>query len=233
MVMLKPMSNKNKYLNGLLAGIFLLQFAHITIVILSDISPGFPGQTTLLKLFFVGEEANIPAWFESCLFLICSALLMVISWGKRSVEDRFWRHWLVLAVIFVLLSLDEIASLHEMTIPVMRKLLGEHELLYYPWVVLGAIFIIVLLFVYAKFLLALDARVRLQFIVAGIVFVSGSIGMEVLEGYLIATSSGTGSYSGWLQGVEEFLEMFGLWLFIRALIHYFSHQGNSVKIEFS
>ena len=37
-----------------------------------------------LRLFNVGEERNIPTWFESVLFLLCSILLAVVMVSRRS-----------------------------------------------------------------------------------------------------------------------------------------------------
>src|SRR5687767_6104929 len=66
-----------------------------------------------LRLFDVGEERSIPTWFESILFLLCSSLLAVVTVAKKQRNDRYSLHWSVLSIILLLLSLDEVASIHE------------------------------------------------------------------------------------------------------------------------
>ena len=59
-----------------------------------------------LRLFNVGDERNIPTWFESILFLLCSTLLAVVAVAKKQRNDRYSLHWSVLYIIHLLLSLD-------------------------------------------------------------------------------------------------------------------------------
>src|SRR5918994_2783862 len=66
-----------------------------------------------LRLFNVGDERNIPTWFESILFLLCSILLAVVTVAKKQRNERYSLHWGVLSTILLLLSLDEVASIHE------------------------------------------------------------------------------------------------------------------------
>src|SRR5215207_11522321 len=74
---------------------------------------GQEGYLQPLRIFDVGEERSIPTWFESMQFLLCSILLAVIAVAKKQRNDRYSLHWSVLSAIFLLLSLDEVASIHE------------------------------------------------------------------------------------------------------------------------
>src|SRR5919107_2067650 len=74
---------------------------------------GVEGYLQPLRIFDVGEERSIPTWFESIQFLLCWTLLAVGALAKKRRSDRYSLHWRVLSIILLLLSLDEVASIHE------------------------------------------------------------------------------------------------------------------------
>lgn len=63
----------------------------------------------LLQLFELDEESNLPTWLSSFLLLNNAIALLLIC---NNVVNRNWQ-WLVLAVGFLILSVDEVAGLHE------------------------------------------------------------------------------------------------------------------------
>jgi hypothetical protein len=54
-------------------------------------------------------------------------------------------------MVFVFLSIDESAAIHEMAVEPMRRLFNAHGLLYFSWVILGAAFVTVLAILYIRF----------------------------------------------------------------------------------
>ena len=74
---------------------------------------GIEETTEFVRLFHVAEEGNITAWFSSLLHLISAVLLAVIAKEKSSHQDRFSRHWFGLSIIFLYISIDEAARIHE------------------------------------------------------------------------------------------------------------------------
>lgn len=73
---------------------------------------------------------------------------------------------------------------------------------------------------YAGFILALPARIRNLCVLAGLLFVTGAAGLEMVGG-LFASSSGQESFGFVAEStVEEFLEMLGITVFIYALMEY-------------
>ena len=65
----------------------------------------------IIRMFYLDGEANIPTWFQSTLLLFSSFLLATI-WSETK-ETRSYRYWGSLSKIFLLLSLDEAAFIHE------------------------------------------------------------------------------------------------------------------------
>ncbi len=90
-----------------------------------------------------------------------------------------------------------------------------------------------LAFVYSKFVWALRKETRTQVVMAGVIFVSGALGVEML-GAREADLNGydTVTYCV-LYSLEEMLEMLGIILFIYALLSHLAREpgGLSVVLE--
>ena len=62
-----------------------------------------------IKTIFEFEyDANLTTWYSSVTLLFCSLLLAIIALSKKQEGDRFSRHWKILAIIFAIMSLDEV-----------------------------------------------------------------------------------------------------------------------------
>jgi hypothetical protein len=190
------------------------------IKVLSVVDPDGDGYLSVLD---VNEEASIPTWFSSSALLLCSVLLVSIACDSEVRDARYATRWKVLPVIFLLLSLDEIAAFHERLTPLSSSALNTIGLdsegfLYYPWVVLGAGFVLVFLLAYLRFFLDLPTRTRRLFAVAGSLYVIGALGMEML-GAKVADFYGspTLTYAA-IVTTEEFFEMLGSAIFLYALM---------------
>jgi hypothetical protein len=198
---------------------------------------GFEGYLQPLRIFDVGGERSIPAWFESLQFLLCSILLAVIAVAKKRRGDRYSSHWSVLSIILLLLSLDEVASIHEAIGQQSERLLNSimgftpSGAIKFFWVVPGAIFVIIVLLAYLRFLADLPRGTRRSFLFAGALFVLGALGLEMLSAQVSSSSEGIANFFGsaipqimiGLQTcAEEMFEMLGLTAFVYALLAYIS-----------
>jgi hypothetical protein len=203
---------------------------------------GVEGYLQPLRIFDVGEERSIPTWFESILFLLCSILLAVVTVAKKRRNDRYRLHWGVLSIILLLLSLDEVASIHEAIGQQSERLLHSitgltpSGAISFFWVVPGTIFVVIVLLAYLRFLADLPRTTRR-------LFLFGALGLEMLTAQVMSSS---GSIANWvasssggmvgqesasaipkiLKGlqtcVEEMFEMLGLTAFVYALLAYIS-----------
>ncbi len=178
---------------------------------------GFDLAYLLAKLNVDGEE-TIPAWFSSSLLLSCSILLAVIASGVKRAGERYKLHWFTLSIIFALLSLDESIAVHESFIVPMQSLLNTGGLLLFAWVIPGGAFVLVFVLVYLKFLFYLPAQTRRLFMVAGALYISGSLGLEMLGGLQVSLHGMAHIAVFALQTIEELLEMTGIILFLYALM---------------
>ena len=195
----------------------------------------------ITRLIDVDGENTIPAWYSSVILLVCSVLLALITIKNKQRGDRFRWHWLGLSVLFLFFSMDEAASIHELLVEPTRNLLNTGGYLYFAWVLPGIGFILMIGALYWKFLLNLPTRTRYLFVLAAVTFIGGSIGMEMISGnYLYTTTQGKVSFNnfaGWsgmtfaiITTIEEALEMIGVSIFVYALLDYMSRDFQEVKI---
>ena len=185
---------------------------------------GFERQLNLDK------ENNIPTWYSSSALLLSAILLTVTGLTNKQKGNPYTYHWLGLAAIFLYLSLDEAASLHEMTHNLLQPWLGGvgyfHGFLYFSWVVFGAIFVLIVGAIYLPFVAALPVQTRRLFLIAGTLYVGGELGIDILGArhtYLYGYNNFT--YAMFV-ACEEGLAMMGNVVFIYGLL---SHLGSSVS----
>lgn len=180
------------------------------------------GHWVLRDLFDVDEEENFPTWYSSFALLFSAGLLYAIASQKRLQQDRFARHWLGLSVIFLAMSIDEIAGMHE----------ALNTVTEFPWTKPAAVVAAVVALIYLPFLIHLPKPTRIGFLLAGMLFAGGAIGVEhASDWYLEEQSMDSFGYS-LLTGLEEGMEMFGVVLFINALLGYMQ-TGNAAGITLS
>lgn len=176
----------------------------------------------LIEEFNIDRESNIPTYFSSVLLLTAAALLAVIALSKSKANELFARHWGALSAIFLLMSLDEAANLHERLISPLQRLLGASGWFRFAWVIPGMIFVAVLALSYLKFLLHLPKLTKAFFLLAGSLYVGGALGMEMIAGQY-ADLHGVENFTySMITTVEEALEMSGVVVFIYALLRYMS-----------
>jgi len=188
-------------------------------------------------LFDLGSDSSIPTWFSSLGLLACSLLL----WTHSLVEDPAQRlmcwQWRFLALVFLLLSVDEVARIHE----VLGTFVGQElvpdvsdrsgGLLSYQWLVCGVIFTSAIALAYIPFLYRLPRRVALGFILAGGIYVGGAVVMESFNGHTEYTAGPRSALYLWGTALEEFLEMVGVALFAGALVRYLSQRLDVLSVS--
>ncbi len=169
-------------------------------------------------LFIFDEEANFPTFFNFTLLVGLSVILGHLGFRSRAAGDPWWRHWLGLSLVFLLLSYDEAAQLHETLAPIVDKLVTATGPLYYSWVVPGAAFAVAVGLVYVRFVFALPRLVMVLTIVGGALYVGGALGAESISAaYDEAFGVDTVGYMV-IATVEESMEMLGLVVFGAGLL---------------
>lgn len=186
----------------------------------------------LLQEFHLSLEENVPTYYSGMALLFCAVLLAFIAGVKKQGGMSYATHWAVLAAIFLYLSVDEMSEWHEvLEIPV-RAVLNTSGLFYFGWVIPFGFLLVVFLIAYARFVLYhLPNRTRVLFILAGVIFLSGALGVEMLGGRYAELYGYQNLTMVLYQTVEESLEMTGILVFIYALTSYIASELNDVRLS--
>jgi hypothetical protein len=177
----------------------------------------------LMSAFYLDAEGNIPSYWNALLLFIPSVLLGIIGAWKYSIKDKFRFHWFGLAFIFLLLSFDEAAVLHERLIKPMRAIAGAQGLFYFTWVIPGLIGVALFGLLYLIFFLHLDKKFKILFLLSLGVYIGGVIGGEMLSGYFAANLGQKNFTYAVITSLEESIEMIGCSLIIYSLLEYIKH----------
>lgn len=169
------------------------------------------------QMVYLDSEKNLPTFFSSILLLTASVILFLIGWqGKQKV------YWYLLGGIFCFLALDENISIHENLTGVTRSMLNTETLgvFYFAWVIPYGIATLMLVVILYNFFRRLPKKTKVLFLISGLIFVLGAIGMEMLAGRYAEQTGFTSRTYRVLAFLEEIMEMIGGCLFIFALLDY-------------
>lgn len=167
------------------------------------------------ELFDLEENESFAGYFTA-MILIFAGLSVLYHAREARAEGRYMRVlWVLLGIALCLLSLEKFLGLH-------RKF---GELIDLPWIALGVPVAIVIAIAYVPFLIRLPATVRNLFILAGALFLIGSIGVDFATGWFpeMAARDPCGDHIvtfGYrvTAAIETGLEMSGIVLFIQAML---------------
>ena len=177
-----------------------------------------PSIFDFIRMFDLDMERNIPTLFSSILFIISAFLFYLLSKTHYSQKINNTKYWKGLSFVFIFLSIDESAKIHEQLGDVTEQFITATGYLHYPWVISYILFIIILASVYLKFFLKMHKKIFYAFMLSAIIFLSGAIGFELLGAYESSLHGTTSVKYSILYTIEESLEMFGLIYLISILL---------------
>jgi hypothetical protein len=199
--------------------LFLIAIALILLNIVGRAYVNLGGDNNIgTELVNVDHERSIPTFYSHTILLFSALLLMVIAHLSSKTNRNRVGWWWVLSGIFVFLALDEALVLHEHLITDSLS-----------WTVPYGVLVVIMGISFRRFLLDLPTSSRNQFIIAGIIYVFGAIGMEIPAGQIYEARGG-GSVYALLTTIEESLEIFGVLIFIDALLTYLHHEFGSIRL---
>jgi len=181
----------------------------------------------LIPFFSLNEEQGLPNFWSSILLIGACMLLLIIALAHKVREDPFLA-WMVLAIVFLYLGIDEAVAIHERLTDPVRKILPVSGFLNYAWVIPYGLALMVFVASYIRFFMKLPPKIRTLFLVSGVLYVSGAMGLEMVEGrlreiigdgYNDFRSTERLAYAV-LATIEECFENLGVILFVYALLKY-------------
>lgn len=230
-------SQAKKVLTALLITISFLLIAHLVsqfVIFHHDLEP-HRLRTQLLWLFNLNEERSIGTWYSVVTLFTAAALAIIIGIMRKQHGKPWGIWWIILGCVFAYLSIDEAISIHEMLMYPVKDTLGIGSgALYYAWVIPVGVATLLFAIIYLRFWIALPSKTRNLFLLSAIIYIGGAIGMEMIASYqqtsvLVTDTAITAARPLFVVfwGIEEFLEMLGVALFIYALLDYLTHQKTS------
>jgi hypothetical protein len=159
-----------------------------------------------IAIFDLDEEESFGTWFSTTILLFASVLSLLVAVSLRSAADSMHRWWAMLGLGFGLLSIDEVVGLHELFNTLYEDV---------PWTTAGFSLFVLAGFCFLPFLWHYRWRTSGLFMVAGVIYASGAIGVERYSG----TDINSLGYN-MLTGLEEGLEMFGVIIVIYTLLDF-------------
>jgi hypothetical protein len=185
-----------------------------------------------IKMVDFDYEANLPSLYSVLVIILCSIILFLIASGKKRTQQPYRFHWKLLAWIFLFLAIDEGASIHEDIGDIMELFVTASGFLYFPWVIPYAGLVAFLALFYFRFLLHLPRPTMVRFIIAGGLFLTGAVGLEMISAQE-ADINGTATITySILYTIEELCEMIGIVIFLQALLEYYATEFGTLKIRF-
>ena len=203
------------------------QFTLVTVVLFLGLlayiftyKTGHGGLLGFLPLLDVGNEQSFPTYVSVINLLLTSLLLFAIYVFEKVNDNERYRYWLFLSALFLLLSVDESASIHEQFANV-HDYLVDHELIphilsTHQWLPFGIAFMVIVLAILLPFIINLPRKTLGLFSLAATVFIAGAVGFEYLGAVMLETEivDSKNDIAYLIRRIfEEGFEMYGIALF--------------------
>ncbi len=189
-----------------------------------------PESDGLYRFLFVDFEGNLPSWYSSLLLLACAAATGLIARARFEVGDPQRWHWGGLALLFVALSIDEAASLHELSVAPLRTAFSGNRWLWFPLVVPGAIVFGGAWATLRTFLETLPVSTRRALYTGAGVFLTGALGLETVGGWFDPVRYGDNVTYVLLATLEEGCEMLGVAITLDGLLRHLAQAVGPLRI---
>lgn len=169
------------------------------------------------ELFRLDSEANIPSAFSAIMLFTVAAQMFAAGNRERALGRRTALQWTILGAIFIYLGIDEVFGLHEVFI--YASFLPRFDAFFhFRWVILGIVLVVTVATVFFPFLLRLPRITAIRLFIAGAVYVTGALGLEMIGGYISETFGERSVPYVIATLIEESLENIGIVLAFRCLI---------------
>ena len=169
--------------------VFLGLLSYILLYTVDTIRPKF--LVYFLRLIDVGAEQSIPTYFSTLNLLLASILLLIIYQFEKVNKKETCSYWLLLSVLFLLLSIDEAASIHENFDYVyqylVRREIVPHIIDTHQWVFFAVPFVLIIGIYLIPFYKCLPKSTLIFFFISGLIYLIGVIGFELIGAIMLKT----------------------------------------------
>ncbi len=202
----------------------LVSLLGLLVELLHYLRPSF--RSVVIPLFSLSIEGNFPTWYASGLLLCCGLWLLAITVGVRQRGEPYGFRWGLLACGFLFMSLDEAIELHEN----LGQLLDLHGVLFFSWVVPAGLLVLGLAILYLPFLKHLPSDSRLRFLLAGGLYLTGALVLELPLGHWAERHGHDNLTYVLIDWVEETLELVGATYFFLSLTRHIGARLGELRV---
>lgn len=220
-----------KVMRTILSIVVGLTIVHVSLKAYRFFNPSWDDSASLWRLFNTSGYGNIPRYFRALLLLSSSALFATIACAKRQMSDRLSKHWAALAYLFLYLSIDDAASIHQLGNRVNMSWLLKLGVQSYAWAYIGVVFCALFGIVFYRFVFNLPVETRRLFIASGALYVLGACGMEITKSIVVQYSPPPSIATGIVKTLKQTFEMLGNSLLIYAQLSYIGKYIGLIGIE--
>ena len=161
-----------------------------------------------IYMFDVASEHNIWTWMN-VVYMILAASVLYMNARVRKQNGAVSTGWFLTAAGVLLLSLDDMISIHERLEVLGRDMGGGSGFLHFAWVIPGMIVAAILLLVFVLTIRSATASARRSFILGIVLFFGGAFGLEMLSGAVLSAYGHQSLYTI-LYHIEELFEAVGI-----------------------
>ena len=176
----------------------------------------------LTNRFDFADENSIPTWYSQLILFVASIIMLTLAYLERAKNYVFI--WKLLGILFLLGSINEVASIHESTLQVIHlSQFDENHATFFEnaWVTVIPIILtclIVLTYLMYKYL---PKKITFSFFQAFCIFLFRAVFLDIIES---VTPQGSFFQQGILSALEESLEILAISLINITSIRYIEEQ---------
>jgi hypothetical protein len=205
-----------------LAVVVLFASAVLFVGLLQDVLllGGIIPKSSKIWLLDVDVEQSVFTWISVLAFFFAAQLLFQLGREAIAWNSGFKWHWLFLAALFLLLSLDEFSGIHEKISAGLASQFDNTGLFYFAWAAPAGLLALLGLAAFIPFIRSFPPRLAMLLMLSAAIFLFGAVGMEMVGGAM-AEAAGVESPTYRLAtNLEEAAELSGVLLFIYVLLAY-------------
>lgn len=187
--------------------------------------------TRILDIFSVSLEESLPTWYSTINLFLAAGLLAWIAVSKRLHGEPYSLRWAGLSLVFLYLSMDEGAAIHETASSPLRDAFDTSGFLEFGWLIVGVPLVLLFLIAYFRFWTRLPKKTRILFAAAAILYIGGGMLIESVSANQYDADGGASFVYMAIATVEELCEMLGVVVLIYALLDYLSQREALLVVD--
>lgn len=182
----------------------------------------------LANRFDMNDETSVPQWFTHILFLAIAVLAGLAARMSKDKHER--RIWTVVAVFGLILSIDDVATLHEFALQSIHNtffLDMAPSMLRNAWLIILPFVMVLVGWLAFSMWRKLPKSTTLLFVLSGFIYLVGAVGVDTLANTIPNRDFFN---QGLLAAIEGVLQMIGSSLAVYVVFEYLdSHHKDKLR----